>query len=153
MAEPHLTASGSVSESPLILTDITLGSGVVGRSLIFTYTPAALKPTADLIKNLEPLIIDDPLSPAETEQKLRKRFRLLGTQGLVAMALSAIHMALWDALARTHDMSLVRLLGGIEKPLQPCGAIGYDGVVGANRYSVNFHLRSNQCRQHQRYAN
>ena len=131
MKEPHLTASGSVSESPLILTDVTTDSGVVGRSIVFTYTPAALKPTGDLIKNLEPLILGQPLAPAEIEQQLRKRFRLLGTQGLVAMALSAIDMALWDALARTHDISLVRLLGGVEKPLQPYGAIGYDGVVGS----------------------
>ena len=130
MTEPHLTASGSVTESPLILTDIVTDSGVVGRSIIFTYTPAALKPTADLIANLKPLIIGKALAPIELEQELRKRFRLLGVQGLVAMALAAIDMALWDALARTHNVSLVRLLGGIEKPIQAYGAIGYDGVAG-----------------------
>lgn len=130
MKEPHLTASGSVTESPLILTDIVTDSGVVGRSIIFTYTPAALKPTADLIANLKPLIIGKALAPIELEQELRKRFRLLGVQGLVAMALAAIDMALWDALARTHNVSLVRLLGGIEKPTQAYGAIGYDGVAG-----------------------
>ena len=131
MKEPHLTASGSVSESPLVLTDIITDSGVIGRSIVFTYTPAALKPTADLIKNLEPLILGQALAPAQIEQDLRKRFRLLGTQGLVSMALAAIDMALWDALARTHAISLVRLLGGIEKPLQAYGGIGYDGVVGS----------------------
>ena len=131
MKEPHLTASGSVAESPLILTDVITDSGVVGRSIVFTYTPAALKPTADLIKNLQPLILGQALAPAEIEQELRRRFRLLGTQGLVAIALSAIDMALWDALARTHDVSLVRLLGGVEKPLQAYGAIGYDGVIGS----------------------
>ena len=130
MKEPHLTASGSVTESPLILTDIVTDSGIVGRSIIFTYTPAALKPTADLIANLKPLLIGKALAPIELEQELRKRFRLLGVQGLVAMALAAIDMALWDALARTHNVSLVRLLGGIEKPIQAYGAIGYDGVAG-----------------------
>ena len=40
-------------------------------------------------------------------------------------------VALWDALARTLGISLVRLLGGVEKPLAAYGAIGYDGVVGS----------------------
>jgi mandelate racemase len=98
---------------------------------VFTYTAAALKPTADLIRDLEPLIKGEFLAPAEIEQKLSKRFRLLGTQGLVGIALSAIDMALWDALARRHGVPLVRLLGGIPKPIPAYGAVGYDGVEGS----------------------
>jgi len=96
--------------------------------VVFTYTAAALKPTADLIRNLEPLIQGELLAPAELEQKLARRFRLLGTQGLVGIALSAIDMALWDALARSQGLPLVRLLGGTAKPIQAYGAVGYDGV-------------------------
>lgn len=131
MAHPHQTAGGTVSESPLVLTDITIEDGVVGHSVVFTYTAAALKPTADLIRDLEPLIKGEFLAPAEIEQKLSKRFRLLGTQGLVGIALSAIDMALWDALARSHGVPLVRLLGGIAKPIPAYGAVGYDGVEGS----------------------
>jgi mandelate racemase len=131
MAHPHQTAGGTVSESPLVLTDITIEDGVVGHSVVFTYTAAALKPTADLIRDLEPLIKGEFLAPAEIEQKLSKRFRLLGTQGLVGIALSAIDMALWDALARSHGVPLVRLLGGIPKPIPAYGAVGYDGVKGS----------------------
>jgi mandelate racemase len=131
MTHPHLTAGGAVSESPLVLTDITTEDGVVGHSVVFTYTPAALKPTAELIRNLEPLIKGDLLAPADIEQKLSKRFRLLGTQGLVGIALAAIDMALWDALARSHGMSLVSLLGGTAKPVPAYGAVGYDGVEGS----------------------
>jgi mandelate racemase len=133
MSEPHRTASGIVAESPLVLTDVRTDAGVSGHSIVFTYTPAALKPTAELIRNLEPLIRGDVLAPLEVEQKLARRFRLLGTQGLVGMALAAIDMALWDALARVHRVPLVRLLGGTEKPLRPYGAIGYDGAPGSAR--------------------
>jgi mandelate racemase len=49
------------------------------------------------------------------------------------MALAGIDMALWDALARRHRTSLVRLLGGVEKPIQAYGAIGYDGAAGSAR--------------------
>lgn len=131
MEHPHQTASGTVSESPLVLTDVTTEDGTVGHSVVFTYTAAALKPTADLIRNLEPLIKGDALAPTEIEQKLRKRFRLLGTQGLVGIALSAIDMALWDALARSLGVPLVSLLGGVAKPIPAYGAVGYDGVEGS----------------------
>jgi len=40
-------------------------------------------------------------------------------------------MALWDALARSHGVPLVRLLGGIPKPIPAYGAVGYDGVEGS----------------------
>src|SRR5512144_275180 len=83
MAEPHQTASGVITESPLVLTDVITDAGIVGHSIVFTYTAAALKPTADLIRNLEPLVKGQPLAPAELENQLSRRFRLLGTQGLV----------------------------------------------------------------------
>jgi mandelate racemase len=131
MKEPHQTASGVITESPLVLTDIITDTGNIGHSIVFTYTPAALKPTAELIQNFEVLVQGDVLAPAEIEQKLTKRFRLLGTQGLVGIALAAIDMALWDALARVHNISLITLLGGIKKTIRAYGAVGYDGVKGS----------------------
>ena len=124
LKEPHRTASGVVSQSPLVLTSVITDAGIIGRSITFTYTPAALKPTAKLIQNCEELVQGDLLAPVEIEQKLAKRFRLLGTQGLVGMALAAIDMALWDALARLHAAPLVRLLGGAERKVRAYGAVG-----------------------------
>ena len=72
---------------------------------------------------------DNTLQP-EFTHRLKNLAELLGTQGLVGIALAAIDMALWDALARVHGVPLVRLLGGAEKPLRPYGAVGYDGVEG-----------------------
>jgi hypothetical protein len=131
MAEPHQTASGVVAECPLVLTDVMIDGGAVGHSIVFTYTPAALSPTADMVRNLEPMVKGEPVAPIEIEQKLARRFRLLGTQGIVGMALAAIDMALWDALARVHGLPLVRLLGGVEKPVRCYGSVGYDGVEGS----------------------
>jgi mandelate racemase len=128
MREPHRTASGIVTESPLVLTDAVTDQGLAGHSIVFTYTPGALGPTADLIRNFEPLLKGEALAPVEIECKLARKFRLLGTQGLVGMALAAIDMALWDALARSHETSLVRLLGGAEKSIKAYGAVGYDGA-------------------------
>jgi mandelate racemase len=141
MTEPHRTASGVVSESPLVLTDVVTNAGIVGHSIVFTYTSAALEPTAQLIRNLEALVKGEALAPAEIEQQLAKRFRLLGPQGLVGIALSAIDMALWDALARTHGVPLVRLLGGREKPIPAYGAVGYDGELGSAKTAEGWAAR------------
>ena len=138
MTHPHRTAGGIVSESPLVLTDVTADDGTVGHSIVFTYTAAALKPTAELIQNLEDLIKGEEIAPYEIERKLSRRFRLLGTQGLVGMALAAIDMALWDALARQHSTSLIRLLGGIPTPLSAYGAVGYDGVDGSAKSATEW---------------
>ncbi len=131
LPEPHRTASGVITQSPLVLVDAVADDGTTGHGIAFTYTPAALRPTAEFVRNCEPLVQGEPLAPAQIEQNLAKRFRLLGTQGLVGMALAAIDMALWDALARVHGLPLHRLLGGAAKPVRPYGAVGYDGEAGS----------------------
>ncbi len=125
---PHTTASGTVAESPLVLTDVECDDGSVGHSIVFTYTPAALKPVADLVASFSEWIRGDAAAPHDVEQKLARRLRLLGPQGLTGIAVAAIDMALWDAAARRQQMSLTQLLGGAAKPINAYGAVGYDGV-------------------------
>ncbi len=131
LPEPHRTASGVVAASPLVLIKVNTDAGVQGQSSLFTYTPAALKPTAELLKGMEALIVGQELAPAALWHTLNARFRLLGTQGLVGMALSGIDMALWDALARAQQLPLYALLGAQAKPIKAYGAVGYDGVEGS----------------------
>lgn len=131
MPNPHKTASGVVSESPLVLTDLIASDGSVGRSIVFTYTKAALRPTAEFMHGIQDLVVGQPLAPRSVSLALENRFRLLGTQGLVGMALSGIDMALWDALAKSHGKSLVHLLGGTAKPVSAYGGVGFDGVAGS----------------------
>jgi len=92
---------------------------------------AALRPVADLINHFAELVKGDDLAPTIVEEKLSRKFRLLGTQGLVGMAIAGIDMALWDAQARTRNLSLARLLGAAPRPIPAYGAIGYDGVSAA----------------------
>lgn len=127
MAQPHRTASGVVSESPLVLVDLETAAGIVGHSVVFTYTAAALQPVTDLVANLAPLAAGQPLAPEALTRSLLARFRLLGTHGLVGMAISAIDMAAWDALARSRETALCRLLGAAPRPVPAYGGIGYDG--------------------------
>ncbi len=138
MAHPHRTASGTITESPLVLTDVLTEEGVVGHSYVFCYSALALKPTAVLLEGLEPIIAGQPVAPLEIEQLLARRFRLLGPQGLTGIAAAAIDMALWDALARAHGLPLTRLLGGAPKPIPAYGATGYDGADGSARVAAEW---------------
>ncbi len=97
----HQNSQWCINRVAVGLTDVITDAGIEGHSIVFTYTPAALKPTADLICNLESLVQGEVLAPAAIDQKLRKKFHLLGTQGLVGIAIAAIDMALWDALSHT----------------------------------------------------
>ena len=36
LPEPHRTASGVITESPLVLTDVLTDAGAVGHSIVFT---------------------------------------------------------------------------------------------------------------------
>ena len=133
MPHPHRTASGTITSSPLVLTDLLTDEGVGGSSYVFCYTATALLPTTLLLRSLEPLLIGQPVAPLELDRQLTGRFRLLGTQGLTGIALAAIDMAAWDALARARDLPLARLLGAEPRPVRMYGSVGYDGADGSAR--------------------
>jgi len=138
MAHPHRTASGTITESPLVLTDVLTEEGVVGHSYVFCYSTLALKATALLVQGIGSLIAGQLVAPLQIERQLAARFRLLGPQGLTGMAMAAIDIALWDALARASGLSLARILGGTLRPIPAYGAIGFDGADGSARVAAEW---------------
>lgn len=105
------TASGKVPVAPLVLIDLETNAGVIGSTYIFTYTPLALKPTAELVRGMGTIIKGQPLAPATLYDLLCRSFRLLGSEGIVLMAIAGIDMAAWDATARAAQLPLAKLLG------------------------------------------
>lgn len=116
--EPPLeTAGGPISVAPLVLIDLATDAGVTGSAYLFTYTPIALRPTADLVRGLEPLVAGRRLAPAALFDGLLARFRLLGAEGLVLMAIAGVEMAAQDAGAKVVGAPLARLLGAEPRPI------------------------------------
>lgn len=74
MAHPHQTASGTVGESPLVLIDVVTDQSVLGHGIVFTYTAAALKPTAELVQNLAPLVEGEDLARSQLSRNLPDAF-------------------------------------------------------------------------------
>ena len=52
------------------------------------------------------------------------KFRLLGWQGLVGMAVSGLDMAFWDALGQAAGQPVVELLGGSPRPIRAYDSYG-----------------------------
>jgi len=111
------TASGAITEAPLLLVDLITKEGVAGRAYLFGFQKFTLKPLRDLVVAFGAMIEGDALAPRVLAEKLRARTTLFGSRGLVGMALSAIDMAAWDAAARTAGLPLARFLGGAPKPV------------------------------------
>jgi mandelate racemase len=57
------------------------------------------------------------VAPLHNAAKLERRFALIGVTGVVRMVLSALDMALWDALAVAAGQPLATLLGGSPRPI------------------------------------
>ncbi len=135
MKRPLATASGSIGFVPLVLLDLETDQGITGRSYVFTVTPLALQATANLLREMLAVVRGDDVAPFNLEQKLHKRFRLLGLQGLVYVALSAIDMAAWDALAQSQGLPLVKLLGGDLRPVKAYNSCGL-GLMGKDKVAA-----------------
>jgi mandelate racemase len=132
MRRPLKTGGGEVGTAAMVLVDLLTEEGITGSSYLFCPTPLVLEPVAKLLSNLAPLIEGDPLAPVAIEGKLQKTFRLLGPQGLTAMATAGIDMAAWDALAKACGLPLASLLGGEPRGVPAYNSCGL-GLIGAER--------------------
>jgi mandelate racemase len=124
LSMPHKTASGTLEAAPLVLIDIESSDGKTGCAYVFAYSPAALRPLADLTNNIIEAVCGETSDPQTLCTMLDTRFRLLGNQGLVAMALSGIDMALWDAEAKRRGKPLCELIGATGKPVRAYDSLG-----------------------------
>jgi mandelate racemase len=124
LAPPIRTASGSVTQAPLLLIDLTTQEGVVGRSYLFGYQPFTLAPLRDLVLALGETIKGEAVAPVDLDRALRARLALFGTRGLQGMAVAGLDMAAWDALAVGAGVPLVTLLGGRPRPIPAYNSLG-----------------------------
>jgi mandelate racemase len=62
--------------------------------------------------------------PADLWQALSQRFALIGVQGIVRMAMSALDIAAWDALAVAAGVPLATLLGGAPRRVPAYNSCG-----------------------------
>ena len=106
-----------IPRAPLVIAEVRTREGVTGNAYVFPYTPVALGATAALVRNIGAGLVEREVAPATLWAELHNAYRILGTEGLVQIALSCLDMALWDALARAAGQPLCRLMGAAPRPL------------------------------------
>jgi mandelate racemase len=131
MARPLITSIQTVRAAPLLLVDLETEQGVTGRAYLFCYIPLAAALIARVVDELLGLVKGDRLAPLEIGEKVGKHFRLIGTTGVISMALAALDMACWDALAVATGVPLAKFLGGSLKPIPAYNSNGL-GLMNAN---------------------
>jgi mandelate racemase len=123
-SRPLRTAVGEIPAAPLVLVDLFTKEGIVGRAYLFAYTKAVLAALTRLVEEIGAELAGKAVEPVARLREFDRRFRLLGWQGLVGMAVAGLDMALWDALARSLGQPLVRLLGGSTAALPAYDSFG-----------------------------
>src|SRR5258708_10046128 len=121
ISRPVKNAFGVIDAAPLVLIDVATDQGITGHSYIFAYTRLTLKPLVQLIEEIGRDLTGKAIAPFDLMAEMDAKFRLLGWQGLVGMAVSGLDMAFWDALGQAAGQPLAKLLGGSPRPIP-----GYD---------------------------
>ncbi|HEX4467121.1 MAG TPA: enolase C-terminal domain-like protein, partial [Solirubrobacteraceae bacterium] len=109
------------SSTTLVLVEADAG-GHTG--LGYSYTAAA---AAEVVHELlsDVVVGCDAQSPQDAWERMRRIVRNVGYPGLVASAISAVDIALWDLKARLLDIALSVLLGRVRERVPVYGSGGF----------------------------
>lgn len=118
------TSAATVRQAPLLLVDLLTDQDITGRSYVFCYRPSGSIAIAAVLREAVGLIAGERIAPAPLAAKLERRYALIGVTGVVRMALSALDMALWDALAVAAKLPLAALLGATPRALPAYNSCG-----------------------------
>jgi mandelate racemase len=124
MARPLGTSADTVRAAPLLLIDIETDQGITGHAYLFCYVAAAGPAIAHLFGAALDSVRGDAVSPQVVAAKLQKRFRLIGVQGVVRMALAGLDVALWDILSKAAGLPLAAMLGASPAPIRAYNSNG-----------------------------
>jgi mandelate racemase len=124
ISRPVKNAFGVIAAAPLVLIDVETDQSVTGRSYIFAYAKITLKPLVHLIEEIGRDLVGKPVAPFDLMALMDAKFRLLGWQGIVGMAVSGLDMAFWDALGQAAGKPVAELLGGSVRPIRAYDSYG-----------------------------
>jgi mandelate racemase len=124
LAIPLGTSAAVVREAPLLLVDLATHEGVTGRCYLFCYSTSGARAIAAHLQEAVSLVEGQRVAPRSIARALSRRFALLGVTGTMRMALSALDVALWDALAISLATPLTCLLGAQPRPVRAYNSNG-----------------------------
>src|SRR5690242_9555657 len=96
VSRPVHTSAGTLASTPMVLLDLQTDDGLVGHGYLRCYTHHLLRGLRSVLEDLVELIEAKPAGPAELAAVLGAEFALVGSTGLVGLAVSGIDLCAWD---------------------------------------------------------
>ena len=125
----------------LLVVEIETDSGTVGTGHLHPIAGGMRTLDTCIHEMLKPLLLGEDATQVEALwQKMWAATYIQGRMGITVMAMSALDVALWDALGRSEGKPLWELWGGSPDPLPIYGSgcfrgLGHDGMIEkAKRY-------------------
>jgi len=109
---PIVSKVGTFDRWPLILIDLQTDEGIIGRAYLEPYLQHAARSIVPLIQTLAAARAGQAISPIDDFQRGLRSLTLIGGEGVSMIAVSALDMAAWDALAKAAGLPLAVYLGG-----------------------------------------
>jgi mandelate racemase len=130
------TSAQTVRAAPLLLIDLETEQGITGRTYLFCFLPVGAALVARVFEEALGPIKGQAVELAHIGEKigarLARHFRLIATNGVVGLALSAIDVACWDALAIAAGKPLAEFLGGKREAISAYNSNGL-GLMPAEK--------------------
>src|SRR5277367_495446 len=117
MARQLGTSAQTIRTAPLLLIDLETEEGITGHASLFCYTRMAPALIAAVLTDIMDGVRGERLAPIDLSTRLLQRYRLLGAQGVVRMALAGFDVACWDALSLAADLPLASYIGSQPRPI------------------------------------
>ena len=119
----------------LLIVEIETKSGIIGTGYLHPMVGGMRTLDTCIHEMLKPLLMGQDFRQVEDLwQKMWDATFIQGRMGITVMAISAIDMALWDAVGRYNNIPLWKLWGGSSEPLPIYGSgcyrgLGHDGMI------------------------
>src|SRR5882724_7261085 len=126
----------------LLVLEVETKGGIVGMGYLFSFRPGLKTVVAALEETLLPHVIGKDATAVEgIWTDLWKRTVTYNRGGIVTMAMSALDIALWDAIGKRADMPLHRLWGHVRSTLPVYGSGCFRGSGGDGMIAKALHYR------------
>jgi L-alanine-DL-glutamate epimerase-like enolase superfamily enzyme len=127
----------------LLVVEVETAGGIVGMGYLFSFRPGLKTIAAALDETIVPFVIGKDATAVEgIWNEGWKRTVSYNRGGIVTMAMSALDIALWDAIGKRADMPLHRLWGHVRSKIPAYGSGCFRGSGGGGMIAKALHYKS-----------
>src|SRR5262244_4255718 len=127
----------------LLLLDVETKGGIAGLGYLFSFRPGLRTVAAALEETIVPRVIGQDATAVEgIWNDLWRATATYNRGGIVAMAMSALDIALWDVIGKRAGLPLHRLWGHVRSQIPAYGSGCFRGSGGDGMIAKALHLKS-----------